>query len=361
MRKHYLDNLRWGTVLLVILYHVIYLYNGVLTSGVVGPFSPRQPQDAYMYLVYPWFMALLFLVAGASARCSLQKMTVRQFAARRTRRLLVPSTIGLFAFQWVQGWVNMQLAGAFATMPATTPGPVLFCIMAVSGTGVLWFIQLLWLYSLLLIPVYLWDKDRLYRRCAGVTVPVLVLLALPVWAAAQVLNLPVIAVYRCGIYGLCFFLGYFVFSQEAVLARLRRFWAVFSGFALCLGILSLYVYWGQNYAVAPVVNSPLSIAVCWAGCLAAFALALRFGDRANAFTRWMTAHSFGLYVFHYLPASATALWLHTHTTLPALPCYLLTGFASVAGALALYALIRRIPVLRWCVLGIRKKEVSRVL
>ena len=31
MRRHYLDNLRWATVLLVMLYHVIYMYNGVIT------------------------------------------------------------------------------------------------------------------------------------------------------------------------------------------------------------------------------------------------------------------------------------------------------------------------------------------
>ena len=31
MRRHYLDNLRWATVLLVVLYHVIYMYNGVIT------------------------------------------------------------------------------------------------------------------------------------------------------------------------------------------------------------------------------------------------------------------------------------------------------------------------------------------
>ena len=27
MRKHYLDNIRWMTVILVVVYHVIYMYN----------------------------------------------------------------------------------------------------------------------------------------------------------------------------------------------------------------------------------------------------------------------------------------------------------------------------------------------
>ena len=39
MRIHYLDNIRWLTGLLVVVYHVIYMYNGVLTVGVIGPFQ----------------------------------------------------------------------------------------------------------------------------------------------------------------------------------------------------------------------------------------------------------------------------------------------------------------------------------
>lgn len=33
MRKHWIDNLRWVTVLLVLLYHVVYYYNN---KGVLG-------------------------------------------------------------------------------------------------------------------------------------------------------------------------------------------------------------------------------------------------------------------------------------------------------------------------------------
>lgn len=145
MRRHYLDNLRWATVLLVMLYHVIYMYNGVITAGVVGPFAPVQPQDAVQYLLYPWFMVLLFVVSGASARLALERQPPKAFAVRRTEKLLVPSTLGLLVFQWVLGDFNMALAGAFDALPPL-PAPVLWLIMAVSGCGVLWFAQMLWLF-----------------------------------------------------------------------------------------------------------------------------------------------------------------------------------------------------------------------
>ena len=51
MRKTYLDNIRWITILIVVIYHVIYMFNGVTTYGVIGPFSEKQPQDIFKYIV----------------------------------------------------------------------------------------------------------------------------------------------------------------------------------------------------------------------------------------------------------------------------------------------------------------------
>ena len=101
MRRCYLDNIRWITGILVVLYHVIYLYNGVLPIGVIGPFRDVQYQDAIAYLLYPWFMVILFVVSGVSARLSLERRTPREFLRLQTRKLLVPSTLGLLAFQWM--------------------------------------------------------------------------------------------------------------------------------------------------------------------------------------------------------------------------------------------------------------------
>ena len=59
MRKTYIDNIRWMTVVIVVIYHVFYMFNGEITSGVIGPFTPVQYQDVVQYFVYPWFMLFL--------------------------------------------------------------------------------------------------------------------------------------------------------------------------------------------------------------------------------------------------------------------------------------------------------------
>ena len=162
MRKHYVDNIRWMTVVLVVLYHVIYMYNSVLTASVIGPFREVQYQDALQYVLYPWFMVILFVVSGMSSRYYLEQHTIREFLASRTRKLLVPSTIGLFVFQWMLGYLNMAMGGAFEQMASGVPKVFLYVIMAVSGTGVLWYIQMLWIFSLGLALIRKFEIGKLY-------------------------------------------------------------------------------------------------------------------------------------------------------------------------------------------------------
>ncbi len=82
-RRIYLDNIRWITVVIVVIYHIIYMFNGVQPFGVIGPFKKHQLQDAFQYVVYPWFMALLFVVSGMSARYYLEKHDTKTLSGKR--------------------------------------------------------------------------------------------------------------------------------------------------------------------------------------------------------------------------------------------------------------------------------------
>ena len=147
MRKYYLDNIRWITVVIVVLYHVIYMYNAEGIPGVCGKITDLEVQyfDVFQYIVYPWFMMLLFMVSGISSRLYLDNHSHREFISSRTTKLLVPSTIGLVAFQFLQGYVNVALGDAVLKDPGIPLiAKVLICIA--SGVGVLWYIQLLWLF-----------------------------------------------------------------------------------------------------------------------------------------------------------------------------------------------------------------------
>lgn len=363
MRKYDLDNIRWITVVIVVIYHVFYMYNAEGILGGLGKITSVsvQPYDIFLYFVYPWFMPVLFLVSGISSRLYLERHTDREFIKNRTRKLLVPSTVGLFVFQFIQGYVSMSLGTGFTELAAAgVPKPALFLIMAVSGSGVLWFIQLLWLYGMILVFLKKVERGKLLRAGAKTPVWLILLFYFLIWGSAQILNVPIISVYRIGFYFVFFFLGYYVFSHDKVMEKLKRYaiFLIVIGVSACV-IFSAF-YFGANFADQPVNRRPLYAACAYFGSLAVLSGMARFGDYGNRFTKWMSRKSFGLFVFHYLGISSVALLIAKPGLLPAPVCYLLSLAAGFAFGFGLYEIISRIPFFRWAVLGIKKekKDVS---
>lgn len=358
MRKPFLDNLRWATVVLVVVYHAFYMFNSCGVLGGVGPFSPVQYQDALLPFVYPWFMVLLYVVAGVCARYALERTSPRAFVKGRTLKLLVPSTLGLFVWHWLTGFLNVYLGGGLAYM-GEAPTLVRYLIFALSGTGPLWFAQLLWLYSLLLVLLRRLDKgDKLHTLCGKCPAPALLLLFLPLWGAAQVGSLPVITTYRLGIYLMAFLLGYLFLSHDRAQESLSKYHLPLLLAALVFGGAYSYAYFGQDYAAGPLLRGFFTNAYAWLMTLALLGLFKARFDHATPLSSRMTKASFGLYVFHYLPLLLTAWALKTYTPLPALAVYPLTAAAGLFGGLALWQLFRRIPLLRWLLLGLQKPVPS---
>ena len=353
MRRHYLDNIRWITIICVVIYHVIYMFNGEATAGVVGPLQKVQYQDAIQYVLYPWMMMLLFIVAGMCSRYYLENHSVKEFIKSRTTKLLVPSTIGLFVFGWIQGYFNIQLGIGIENIQV--PKLLLYPIMAISGTGVLWFVQLLWLFSMILALIRHFERGKLYEFCKNANILVVLLLVIPVYASSFILNTPIVLVYRFGIYGMTFLLGYFVFAHDEVIERISRWNIPLIILSAVLAAIYLYAHFGDNYAENPTYNSIPAIAYAWSACLAILGSTYKWYNRKTKFSAFMTKRSYGLYVFHYLPLSASAYLLTKYADLPPVLIYLIVLICGFAGGIILWEIMSRIPFIRWAVLGIKKK------
>lgn len=359
MRKHYLDNVRWVTVVIVLIYHVFYMYNIEGITGGLGNITdmPVQYYDVYMYLVYPWIMPVLFVVSGISSRIVLERHTDKEFIRSRTLKLLVPSTIGLVVFQFIQGYVSMSLGGGFEGLKAAgVPMPLIFLIMIASGSGVLWYIHVLWVYSMVLVLIRKIEKGKLLEAAAKTPLWLVALFVFPIWGGAQILNTPIVPVYRFGFYFVFFCLGYFIFSNDEVMEKLGRIAVPLIIVAVISCVAFSYMYFGKMYADKPVNRGFLYSFCAYAGSLAMLSGMYAYADLETGFTKWMSDHSFGLYVFHYLGISSVALFIAKPKLLPAPVCYLLSLIAGFVFGYGLYAIISRIPFFRWAVLGIKKKE-----
>lgn len=363
MRKHWVDNLRWATVLLVPLQHILYMFNSKGTFGSLSPFVDdpmAQPQDVLLYIMSPWKMMLLFLLAGMTARYSLEHRTLRQFVNSRTVRLLVPATLGLFVYQWITGYFNILASHEFAEI-GTLPLPVRWVVYSLVGFGPLWFVQDLWLFSLLLLLIRRLDPNDKFRTlCARANKPLLISLALLVYAVMQVMvfdaptdNLLAGAVnlYRPVAYFTIFLLGYFLFANDRVLEHVRQMAYPMLAASIVVCIPMCYVHWGANYSSPEVVASPLTCLYAWLTILAMMGLAMRWADFTNGFCAYMNRVNYGVYVLHYAITISFAYLLHVYLDLTPWVVYpamflVVYGFTPI-----LYEIVHRIPILRWVVMG----------
>ena len=401
-RKHWLDNLRWVVVLLVLFYHVIYFYNNKGVFGGIGGFGPYpdcpQYQDVVMYILYPWFMPLLFLLAGISARYALDKFSAdagadsRSAASKwfgaRTRKLLVPGTIGLLVFQWMVGYFNTAVAGVAqgTDLTAGVPGVAKYIMWSFSGIGPLWFIQDLWLFSLLLLLVRKFDpKNRFHDWCgrafggevadaeAGASgnagagrkvlaVILLLVLGLAFFGAEQlIIRNPrpespdgLYNLYKPLFYFVPFLMGYFIFSNDSVQDTLGRYWIPTLAAAVAVGGVLIATTFGQDNTSPAYLGRPLNCAYGWLACLAMIGWFRAKFDHTGPVAAYLTKSSYGLYIVHYLVIASLGYMMKVYTQLPPVAMYAILTVAVFTLSPLLYELLRRIPFVRWAVLGERK-------
>lgn len=362
-RYYFIDNLRWFTVVLVLIYHVFYNYNAQGVFGGIGGFCEHQWWDTVCTVLYPWFMTLMFVLAGASSRYALRQRTVREFCRERNRKLLVPSTLGLLLFGGALGALNITAGGGWDAMPADMPFVAKYLIAVVSGTGPLWFIQDLYVFSLLLLvvrkvidadKVVAWI-DRLSSRGISLVLFVFFLL-LGLLAQTQIDEVGtfdgLFNLYRPIYYFGVFLVGYYIFSSERIHEYLSAQCVTFSILAVAWGIFFCVRFYGEDYSSPMALQSFACNIYCWSMVLALFGLFKRRYDCTTPFSQYMTRSSFGLYIVHMTVCTSACLWLKG-TDLPLWAIYSLALIATFAGSVVLWEVLRRVPFVRWCMFGIK--------
>ena len=388
MRYHYLDNIRWVTVLLVMFFHVFYYFNAYCMGSGIGGFSDYQPQDAVLYLLYPWLMPLLFVVAGMSSRYALQRKSASEYLRTRTRKLLVPATLGLFIFQWMAGYFGMQTINFrfHADMGAEQPWWVMYIMWAVCGGGGLWFIQLLWLFSLITIvdPLLLHTSQapslcregRGGSRGSWMAAFGLLLFGALLYLSDQTvmdgdnsMQDPAMLynVYRPLYYLTAYLFGYFFFVREEVQGLLVHLRWIIIPAAIACGIGLTITTFGQDAYSPAYIRSVGNNLYAWLAILAMFAAFCTWFNRDVSrlskpsiakICTFVRDASYGLYILQFFVYMSIGYLLRAYTALPPWAMYVLLFLAMFGLTPALYLLISRIPILRYYVLGIKGSKTS---
>jgi peptidoglycan/LPS O-acetylase OafA/YrhL len=164
VRLHYLDWLRVFSILGVFLFHASNVFND--SDFHIKNAERSTAITVIQGFVFPWGMPLFFLIAGTASWFALCRRTDRQYVRERYRRLLIPFLFGclLFTpfqlyFEWNHKVQTGDVQGSLQEFLATLPWGATPRIFDVLGYH-LWFLALLFCFSLLTLPLLRWLNAR---------------------------------------------------------------------------------------------------------------------------------------------------------------------------------------------------------
>ena len=322
-------------------------------------FYVKGPGDSaltlFIYIVSPWFMPMLFALAGISTAYALEKRTSRQYLAERFSKLFIPFIAGLlllipaqtyFAERFHNGYTGgyFEQYVLFFTKPTDLSG-----YTGGFTPGHLWFILYLFVISLFMLPLLQWyRRGRRRLPTDKMTVPMLLPMFFITSALSLVLNLGGKSV---GYFLGYFALGFFILSADAVQGKLEKNrWLLLAAFVVLTALKNIYRDDIARYS--DILYGLFHDLVSWLGILSLLGLGRSCLNSGNRVTRYLAEASFPIYIFHQTALVAAAYFVFRLT--PAVPLQVVLILAlTFAVTMAAYALFRRIPGLRF-LFGIKK-------
>ena len=300
MRKYYIDNLRWMTVLLLFPYHTLMVYNSFGENFYVK--GPDLAFSTYILgAMWAWIMPLLFMVSGMGSFYSLQKRTVKEYLKERVERLLLPLVSGILLLLPIQTFIaekyhNSYTGGylkqyvLFFTKPTDLTG-----YTGGFTPGHLWFILYLFVISLVSSPLmryYIKSEKKIPTK--KMSLPIIMLLFIVPLLSQPLLD---IAGKSVGEYLAWFLIGFFVISDDEVQEKLQKHRVLLTIVSVVL--LLIYGFFGMQlveksvivYEILYGLNAHVSI-------LAIIGNGKQYLNFNNRASQYLTKSSFSIYLFH---------------------------------------------------------------
>lgn len=352
MRKHFIDNLRWMCVILVVPYHVFLCYNNFHYEYYIFS-TPINIFSVFDLLCAPWFMPLLFFTSGISTAYGLQKRTSRQYLIERIKKLLIPFFSGVillvpllayYARKYYEGYTGGLLEHYihfFSYWGAGSRGVPPYDL------GQMWFLLYLFVISLAGLPIIKLCQESC-RRLPMQDWPLwaVVLLWLPLWGVWGLT--PSHPQSLTGCFAL-FLLGGLFFPQDALQEKLAR-----NAWALCTFFTALSFFWIGMARELPSIwwSHLLEALIMWTGVLALMGLGRRFLNFSSPVTAYFSASSFSVYIFHQSWLVAIAYFAIRAISTPWLQALVIFAICLVL-SFASYELCRRLALARF-LFGIKR-------
>ncbi len=160
-RQHYIDWIRVIAFGILIFYHSGMFFvswdwhvkNNVIANGF----------KIWMEFFNTWRLSLLFFISGVGVSFAMKSRTSLQFIRERTKRLLLPLAFGMFVIVPPQIYFERLQTHVFTGSYAEFYPSVFEFVAYPEGSFSwhhLWFVAYLWVFSILLTPLFVWIRKR---------------------------------------------------------------------------------------------------------------------------------------------------------------------------------------------------------
>ena len=348
MRKQFIDNLRWMDVFWLIPYHAAQAFN---TWGELNYIclSPNKAISSLIVFFSPFFMPLLFLLAGMSSRYALKKRTYGQYITERIKRLMVPLIFGTLAFCPILSYIgdktNFGYEGGFFPHYKVffTKWTDLAGFDGGFNIGQFWFLWFLFIISLVSLGLIAFTNKVVKNRniLENTPFPVICLMVIPLPFLSDLLSIGGKSIIH---YLYIFLIGYYVLSYDKVIEKVEKF----RYFSLIIGLTAsvcnvyMFIWSGTDFGL---LNTVVKAFAEWFMILALIGIGKSLLGFKNKVTDFMSARSFPLFSIHFLWIVLFQYWFSDIFANNIILLFLVPIICAYAATLICAEICIRIPAL----------------
>jgi len=369
-RRYDIDWLRVIAMGAIFLLHSLHLFD------MGTDWHLRNPDQSMLVLILRglidiWAIPLFFVLSGAGAWFALKRRSPRRFLVERVKRLLVPLyTVGIFAIALPQIYFDAftrGYSGSFGAIIAQDLGSVRFDPswpgLSTFFPGHLWFLQFLFLVSVVVIPLLVYLRRESGKRFIGRVAGLcshrggIFLLIIPIAAIRIALMGTILGQHSWAFfafYVVLFLIGYLLMADDRFTESIKRN----TWIGLVLGIVSFaaqgFLILTQEYRmfyepfsmVFVLYEVILSIGI-WGFVVFLMGWARKRLNRPSGFLSYANEAVLPFYLFHQTVILGIG-WFVIRWNLGILPKALIVIVTSFAATLILYdAFVKNSNVLRF--------------
>lgn len=301
MRKHFIDNLRWSAVLLLIPYHAAMAWNFWEEPNYVF-FGGNRIISSFIVFLSPYFMPLLFLLAGISTKYALEKRSYKQYISERAKRLLVPLISGTVILMPIMTFIadrfNYGYAGGFFEHYSVFFTKYTDLTGADGGFsfGQFWFLLFLFVISAVTVGVILLLKKKFSVKRKEIRFLTVILLCIPLPLFGELVSIGGKSILE---YCYIFLAGYYLFSDDSLTDKTAKYLYITLPVGIIASIANVYMFiWSDSDF--RILNTAAKYTAEWFMLLALIGIGKKYLDKSGRISGYMSGRSFPFFSFHFI-------------------------------------------------------------